>query len=61
MFPLGVCWGYDIVGHDQLGDHCVHQYDIRGSKFVCDSLTRFLAGVVMGGIISLLGLSFGLG
>ena len=50
-----------MVGHDQLWDHCIPHHDIRGSKFVCDSLTRFLAGAVMVGIISLLGLSVGLG
>ena len=60
MFYLGVCWGCDFVSHDQLEEHCVPHHDIRGSKFVYDALTIFLAGAIMDGIISLLCLSVGL-
>ena len=60
MFYLGVCKGCDVVSHDQLDEHCVSHYYIRGSKCVYDAFTRFLASAVMDGIISLLGLSVGL-
>ena len=55
MFYWGRCKGCDVISREQ----CVPHHNIKGSKIVDDSLTRFLAGAVIGGIICLLSLSFG--
>ena len=56
MFYWGRCKGCDVVSREQ----CVPHHNIKGSKIVDDSLTRFLAGAVMNGTFSLLDLSVGL-
>ena len=56
MFYWGRCKGCDVISREQ----CVPHHNIKGSKIVDDSLTRFLAGAVMDSTFSLVDLSVGL-